>query len=190
MLEDITVAPLRVQADLEHRLKKDTGGEMISSDIKLNRALNIRGWMTEAELDFLARTAHESKLIYEIGSYHGRSTRAMADNTSGVIHAIDPWNVPNFGGGTCVGIAFTTNPNDFNQFYCNLADVIEKNIVIPEINTWADFIPPAEADFIFIDGDHRYESVRHDILKALRNIAPGGIIAGHDYHENWPGVVK
>ncbi|MBI2516061.1 MAG: class I SAM-dependent methyltransferase [Opitutae bacterium] len=36
-------------------------------------------------------------------------------------------------------------------------------------------------DFIFIDGDHRLESVRRDSALALRCIRPGGIIAWHDY---------
>jgi len=48
---------------------------------------------------------------------------------------------------------------------------------------------PITADFIFIDGDHREDSVLHDIACAERMIRPDGIIAGHDYtHEHWPGV--
>ena len=50
-------------------------------------------------------------------------------------------------------------------------------------------------DFVFIDGDHRYESVRRDIQAWLPKVRPGGIMGGHDceYHfldipkEFWEG---
>jgi hypothetical protein len=45
-------------------------------------------------------------------------------------------------------------------------------------------------DFIFIDGAHDYESVRHDIALGLHSIAPGGMLCGHDYHPLGHGVIK
>jgi predicted O-methyltransferase YrrM len=36
-------------------------------------------------------------------------------------------------------------------------------------------------DFVFIDGDHRYECVLADIQAWLPKVKAGGIIAGHDY---------
>jgi len=41
---------------------------------------------------------------------------------------------------------------------------------------------PELLDFIYIDGQHTYEAVIHDIRNAKRLIKPGGIIAGHDYY--------
>jgi hypothetical protein len=35
--------------------------------------------------------------------------------------------------------------------------------------------------FIFIDGDHSYQGVRQDILDYFPILAPGGIMAFHDY---------
>ena len=35
--------------------------------------------------------------------------------------------------------------------------------------------------FLFIDGSHKYEDVKNDILNYKDKIVPGGIIAGHDY---------
>ena len=44
---------------------------------------------------------------------------------------------------------------------------------------------------VFIDGDHRYEEVKLDIIHALGLIRSGGIISGHDYsHKTWPGVKR
>jgi hypothetical protein len=49
-----------------------------------------------------------------------------------------------------------------------------------------------EASFglIFVDGDHQAGAVRHDVGWALRLLAPGGVLACHDYGEECccPGV--
>jgi len=37
-------------------------------------------------------------------------------------------------------------------------------------------------DFVFIDAQHDYESVKKDILAWMPKVRPGGIIAGHDYN--------
>jgi predicted O-methyltransferase YrrM len=36
-------------------------------------------------------------------------------------------------------------------------------------------------DFVFIDADHTYESVKKDIVSWLPKVKPSGIISGHDY---------
>lgn len=43
-------------------------------------------------------------------------------------------------------------------------------------------------DFVFIDGDHSYDGVLQDIKLWDCKIKKGGIISGHDYSLNWPGV--
>jgi len=46
-------------------------------------------------------------------------------------------------------------------------------------------------DFVFIDGDHRYEAVRQDIKIWTEKVKPDGLILGHDYgSERFPGVAK
>ena len=44
-------------------------------------------------------------------------------------------------------------------------------------------------DFIYIDGAHDYDSVKQDIELALPLLKPRGILAGHDYLPQHPGVV-
>lgn len=45
-------------------------------------------------------------------------------------------------------------------------------------------------DFIFIDGDHSYESVLQDIEMWFPHTKEGGIICGHDYETKFAGVKK
>lgn len=152
---------------------------------RLTRALQITGWMSEAELAFLAEMASTHKIIFEIGSYQGRSTRAMADNLNddSVIYAIDSWD---YYITTLVKSDFIT----YNQFIVNLYEHIQASRVVPRHISWQNFWVKQTPDFIFIDGDHVYNSVSYDINKALKCLKPGGIIAGHDYAPEFPGVVK
>ena len=54
-----------------------------------------------------------------------------------------------------------------------------------------DFCPfDGKVNFMFIDGDHSYETVKQDTAHALRMIAPGGMIVWDDYQSAWPGVVQ
>jgi hypothetical protein len=45
-------------------------------------------------------------------------------------------------------------------------------------------------DFVFIDGDHRYEGVARDIAAWLPKVKPGGWLMGHDYGNKPDGGVK
>jgi predicted O-methyltransferase YrrM len=45
-------------------------------------------------------------------------------------------------------------------------------------------------DFVFIDADHRYEAVLHDINLWRPKVRSGGLLCGHDFCDGWPGVVS
>jgi predicted O-methyltransferase YrrM len=47
-----------------------------------------------------------------------------------------------------------------------------------------------EYDVVYIDGDHSYDAVRADIAAYSGKLAPGGFLAGHDYHAGYPGVIQ
>ena len=45
-------------------------------------------------------------------------------------------------------------------------------------------------DYIYIDGDHSYEQVLNDIKSWFPKVKDNGVIAGHDFKNSFPGVVK
>ena len=45
---------------------------------------------------------------------------------------------------------------------------------------------PFYVDFVWVDGEHRYEAVKADIDAWLHKISTGGILAFHDYFEGEP----
>ncbi|CAE7494819.1 unnamed protein product [Symbiodinium natans] len=47
-----------------------------------------------------------------------------------------------------------------------------------------------DLDLVFLDGDHRYGSVRKDIEVFWPLLRPHGILAGHDFAPTFPGVVE
>jgi hypothetical protein len=47
-----------------------------------------------------------------------------------------------------------------------------------------------KVDFVYLDGDHTYKSIKRDIKLALKILKPNGILAGHDYSNDFEGVVK
>lgn len=157
----------------------------------IDNALKIGGWMSEPELLFLAETASRSSNILEVGTFKGRSTKAMADNTSARITCVDPWDsgYQVYVNGNGEGATFYNgNDIDFSIFYSNLSRQIKSGQIRFFRKTFNKFSTNEKYDFIFIDALHDYENCLRDIKQALQYINKG-IIAGHDYGP-WPGVDK
>jgi len=159
-----------------------------SPQVDISRATPIGGYMSEAELMWLATQAHKCKYIVEFGSFHGRSSRAIADNLmpEGKLWCVDPWG-PDYlnEDGSKNGI----NPYVMPYFCHNLKDHIDAGRVIPVRDFSYNFSPPHKVDMVFIDGDHRYKTVVRDLRKAYGMLNHGGMICGHDYgHPDWHGV--
>jgi hypothetical protein len=139
-------------------------------------ALSIDGWMTKEELGWLGDRAAEHKVIVEIGSFLGRSTRVLGDNTKGRVYAVDDW----------VGPRETIFENDqvtrkyfMGMFLKNMWGLRDR--VIPVRVDHAKASVPETPDMVFIDGDHNYENVHRDIEMWKERLAPGGLLCGHDY---------
>ena len=162
---------------------------IIASQVDISKALLIDGWMSERELTWLANTAKNCNIIVEFGSFKGRSTRALADNSpdSCKIFAIDPWT------GIYPNVIPPISTFVLPEFKNNLKEYIKSGKVIPR-RMYSDSFTLSDkvkADMIFIDGDHSYEGVSVDIAKAISLLNPSGILCGHDYDiVNWPGTVK
>jgi len=158
--------------------------------VDISRALTIGGWMSEDELLWLATQALSHQYIVEFGSFHGRSARAMADNMipEGKLWAVDPWMGDyKFENGDVIPITTHVMP----YFIHNLKEYVNDGRVIPVRDFSYRFSLDHKVDMVFIDGDHRYETVKRDIEKALELLKPGGLICGHDFgHPQWHGVDK
>jgi len=138
-----------------------------------------------AELRSIIRPG--SKMI-EIGSYMGESTMLFAcTQLFSEINTIEPF----------------VGEEEFNQlfnydwkyikeqFICNTR-YHRETIKLHEGLSYnlADKFQDSAFDFIYIDGSHKEEDIERDLQLFLPKLKPGGIIAGHDYVEAWPGVIR
>lgn len=147
----------------------------------IERALAVEGWMSYSELTYLACTAEKSPMILEIGSWLGRSTCALAANTTGTVWAVDTWE------GTAEQ-GFTVDKEQlFSEFLHNTSG-LPIVPVMQHSRLAVRQLSRLRFDMIFIDAAHDYESVKSDISTYFPLLRRGGIICGHDHHNNWPGV--
>jgi glycosyltransferase involved in cell wall biosynthesis/predicted O-methyltransferase YrrM len=141
----------------------------------------IEGWLTDDEGKFLycaARNCTGKGVIVEIGSWKGKSTSYIGKGSKAgkriKVYAIDPHIE-----GTC------------EEFKRNIKNAGLNDIVIPVVKTSEeaakDFTELVE--FIFIDGDHKYEMVKQDFELWFPKLINRGIIAFHDT-VSWPGPRK
>jgi hypothetical protein len=133
---------------------------------------DIRGWLSEAEGAALAELAR-GKRVLEIGSFCGKSAVSMAQTAESVT-CIDP-----FDGRATSEVGSTLAAFDANAERYGLADKVTRHVgTTSEV---AHTLAANQYDLVFIDGDHCFEAVGFDIAAAERLLAPGGLIAFHDY---------
>ena len=164
----------------------------IRRPIDIVRARKVPGWMTPLELGWLAQRARDARVIVEIGSWKGRSTRALADNTRGTVYAIDPFEGPCY---TDAGETYPLKTDVWKSFAWQLKDHLKSGRVRVIKATSAVALPAwlkthgATADLVFVDGDHRQAAVAADLEAAWPLLKAGGLLAGHDFtNATWPGV--
>lgn len=162
--------------------------------MNLENALKIPGFTNQFELEWLAKQASTRNRILEIGSWKGRSTRAIADNTDGTVWAVDTWN------GTPEDPHFKElvgkDPDWlFDEFLTNIGDThLREQSVRPlrlsSLDAAATLSAKFKFDMIFIDADHSYEAVKADVLAWRPLLAEGGLFCGHDYVAGRGGVLR
>lgn len=143
---------------------------------------DVPGWLSEQEGRELARLA-KGKRVLEVGSFMGRSTVCLAREAAHVT-AVDTFD----GRGT-------PNPmNTMPDFHRAMERHGVAKRVQVKVGTSAEVLPRLSAGgesfgLAFIDGAHDEASVRTDIELSLPLLAPGGLLALHDYgRPDDPGV--
>jgi len=116
------------------------------------------------------------KVGVEIGVHRGEFSKKILERTDiETLYLIDPWVVG--------GIDYPKNDRDEDMRMALEAVEPHKDRVVivrgfsMEV---ADQLP--NLDFIYIDGDHRYEGVKGDMETYWPKCNDGGIFAGHDFY--------
>lgn len=155
----------------------------------LAAALAIPGWMKPRELRWLAERAADADLVIEVGSWKGRSTRALGDHVRGSVFAVDTWE-GQVDESTSVNreLAERGSQAVIDEFLENLGDLIGSGRVTPVMAPsdvaavgFERALGRESVDLVFLDGEHEYEGVRGDIAAYLPLVKRGGLMSGHDF---------
>lgn len=120
----------------------------------------------------------------EIGVQQGVFAKHIIENCSNLkLYLLDCWN---------------QQSNSVYQDKCNLDNNIQAQFLINTISNisnsfnniriikgysdeFVDSFKDNFFDFIYIDANHAYESVRNDLIKWFPKVKKGGLFSGHDY---------
>jgi predicted O-methyltransferase YrrM len=143
-----------------------------------------RAWDTRIfqELVFLAYMMQvtKPKLVFEIGTFVGRTTRLLARNcpSEARIMTLDlPQDVVN---------------HTIGEFFLQTSEREKIEQLVGDSSSF-DFSPwYGQCDFVWVDGCHDYPFVVKDSQEAIKLCKPGGFVGWHDYRHSakWSGVTR
>lgn len=149
----------------------------------------IEGWSEDILPYYEARERElpRGARVVEVGVAHGRSALFLAEQL--VRHQRDDvelWLVDFWPGSLFRTMILPQLARDDLGIFVDLMRVVRVDGV-----RGARLFDDRSCDLVFIDSDHTAPGMREHLRAWMPKIAPGGIIAGHDYSAtDWPGVVE
>jgi hypothetical protein len=144
--------------------------------VKLSSA--IEGWFDFRDVyDYVAKTIPDGGNFVEVGSWKGKSAIYLAQRLRDIEKVTSLTVVDTFKGDADTGEidVFKDFKENVQESLCGYIDVIPKDSIVA-----ARYIYDGEADAIFIDAAHDYDSVKADIEAWRGKVKPGGFFGGHD----------
>jgi predicted O-methyltransferase YrrM len=166
---------------------------------------DVPGWFDFQDIyDHAVHEAREGDSLVEVGTFLGRSALYMAEKIkeSGKnldFYVVDPWRrceeidwvfdptrpegaaIQAHGGSLFEAFAWYLEHSGLSDYIRVLRMRSEQAAKLFELNNLS---------FVFIDGSHIYENVVIDLDAWYSRLCGGALFAGHDYSQDWPGVVK
>lgn len=162
-------------------------------DEVFERAISpVEGWLAREEAELLYRAARHARAgrIVEVGAYRGRSTVALALGSrhgAGLpVYSVDPhapWIGP--GGGQY-------GPADREAFYRTVlsTDIAALSHLVGLRSVEAARAIDGPLAVLFIDGDHRYAAVMHDLRAWAPKLASDGLLLMDDVSDSFDGPLR
>jgi len=135
----------------------------------------------------------------EIGVRDGRNAKEMLESGIKELVLIDsylPYKVWGFrNGNVAVEDALEVTREQQNEYkremLCRLALYGDRiNILNTTSEQAAPLFPDQSFDYVYVDGNHKYESVKKDLELWFSKVKKGGTFAGHDFNKPHLGVAK
>jgi predicted O-methyltransferase YrrM len=147
---------------------------------------DVPGWFSWPAIydDAIARAPQSGALFVDVGVFCGRSViylaqKAMEAGKDIRIDAVYDYSR-----------SFGLTPDATRAFFevCGVTDKITLRTGRPaaQATAYAD----DSIDMLYLDCDHSYEAMVAVISAFLPKVKSGGVIAGDDYTDKWPGVIR
>lgn len=160
-------------------------------------ARDIPGWNHDIDpwAEWIAPRIPQGGVYLEVGVFLGASLAKMGELRPDIqLIAVDPWLAAPGPGWAGLGIfadAVAPHGSLFLAFIRNMLehapDVLRRTRIIRGTAANVRLLEPV--DFLFIDGAHDEASVRADLEAFEPLVKEDGIVSGHDYTPDFPGVV-
>jgi len=122
----------------------------------------------------------------EIGVQYGINARDILEKYDiKTLYLVDPYTLYPAVSGAVAGEDSDKVESIAHEY---LKDFNDKIVWIKEFSWNAVNLIPDNLDFVYIDGDHRYEPVLRDLKLYYPKVRSGGLFAFHDYASRAPGV--
>ena len=154
----------------------------------VTRARLIPGHMSPAELNLLSSLAADlpsGSRWAEIGTLCGRSLLGvgLAISENSELVSIDV----NWGSELRAGVS---THDVFHEIAASRGEGLTLHALRAASHRAVQTFRDGWFDVVFIDAAHDYENVRQDIELWLPKVKPGGLLCGHDFFRDWPGVIR
>ncbi len=139
-----------------------------------------QGWFINAEQMKTLLEAKKPRVVVEVGSWIGQSTRFIAEHLSegSKVFAVDSWTPTEsqYQGDKRI-------PYLYQLFLSNTihAGLTDKVVPVRMTSLEAAQALSVRADLIYIDGAHDEESVYNDIMAWYPHLTPKGVMCGDDW---------
>ena len=157
--------------------------------------LDLQGWFSAEEGAWYAALAAAARpgWIVEVGCWKGLSASFLAPVLRGRPQRL--WCVDHWGGSTDEhGPAYLESlarEPVRDIFRANMAALgIPCRVLEAASVDAARQFPDRSCALVFLDASHDRAAVESDLAAWRPKIAPGGVLAGHDYRPDYPGVVS
>ncbi len=163
----------------------------------LAKMRGIEGWLEDDEADLLVAAAARALAVQpgagavvEVGSYCGRATVVLASvvqalRPSAKVHAVDVHDGRLGTVDKIVQMAPSLRKLQQNLDATGVSQYVQVIQSRTQDVAWSGSIA-----LLFIDGLHDYGSVARDFRHFEDSLAPGSLVAFHDYADYFPGVMR
>jgi predicted O-methyltransferase YrrM len=148
----------------------------------------MQGWFNHGQKILELVEQYRPTVCVELGTWMGASAIPVARSIrrwGGTLTCVDTW------AGTVDGQSLYRAPWMLASCARNLIESgVSANVrLIPATSLEAAALWTLPIDYLYVDADHSYESVRADLDAWVPHVKPGGVILGDDYGSDmYPGV--